>query len=394
MTVAEALDALRSGDLHLDVEAMVGDDPESARALSALIAHLDAVITQVRRIAREISVEGRLGGHIELRHLDGIWAELVVDVNHMSSRVTDQIRDLSQTVAAQHRSEDRIATAPAAGEIKQLMDAVNAIRARSADEAPIAELAEDVTQAAGRVQANLDTLASRAEERADEVRRLLDERTQFFAALSHEFRTPIAVILRQSELLSAEAPGPAVDVIRSAGQDLLGTVNDVLDLAKAERSSFDLVVEDVDMGALVEDLRPTATTLASAADVTFDLSIARSRHVVRGDARRLRQLVRNLIDNAIKYTPAGGAVSVELTSGAAVLNLAVRDTGPGFPAEERRRIFEPFYRAPGSVSRRDQPSSGLGLALAKRIVDAHGGSIWAIPGERGSLFMFELPLLA
>lgn len=391
MTVAEALDALRSGDLHLDVDALVSADPDAARALTALISHLGAVIAEVRRIAREISVEGRLGGHIELRRLDGIWSELVVDVNHMSHRVTDQVRDLHQTLAAQERSEDRVATAPAAGEIQALMDAVNAIRARSPQEAPIAELAEDVSQAAGRVQANFDTLASRAEERADEVRRLLDERTQFFAALSHELRTPIAVILRQAELLAAESSNPAVEVIRAAGQDLLSTVDEVLDLAKAERCSFDLALEDVDLGEVVEELRPTATTLASAAGVTFDVAIARSSHLVRGDARRLRQLVRNLIDNAIKYTPAGGAVAVEVRSGAAVVNVSVRDTGPGFPMEDRRRIFEPFSRASGGAPAHDRPSSGLGLALAKGIVDAHGGAIWAIPSPRGSLFMFELP---
>src|SRR5688572_19158424 len=152
MTMAEALEALRSGDLHLDVDALIGDDPDAARALTALAAHVGAVVAEVRRIAREISVEGRLGGHIELRGLDGVWSELIVDVNHMSHRVTEQVRDLHQTLSAQQRSEDRVATAPAAGEIRQLMDAVNAIRARSLHEAPIAELAEDVTQAADRVQ--------------------------------------------------------------------------------------------------------------------------------------------------------------------------------------------------------------------------------------------------
>ena len=387
MTLAEALEALRRGDLHLDADHVEGIDDDARRALAALAAQVDRTVSEVRRIVTEIGVEGRLGGQIGLRRLEGVWGGLVVDVNHMARQVTVQIRDLSQTVFAQQRSEDRIATAPAAGEIQLLIDTVNASRGTT----------EEVEAVAARMRASFDQLASRAEERGDEVRRLLDERTQFFAALSHEFRTPLAVILRQADLLAVDAARlegatVAVDTIRSAAHDLLATVNDVLDLAKSETSSLDLVFEPVDLGAVVEGLRETATTLAAAADLTFDLSIIGDRHVVRGDERRLRQLVRNLIDNAIKYTPAGGSVSVDVDAGTAHVTCAVRDTGVGFPYAERNRIFDPFYRAPGVKPQRGQASSGLGLALAKRIVQAHGGSIGAIPGERGSLFTFELPL--
>ena len=405
MTVAEALQALRNGELHLDADGPgpFADDPQAAAALRALTRQLDHVVGEVRRIANEIGSEGRFGGQIEASRLGGVWAELVVDVNHMARRVTDQIRDLHQTVAAQQRSEDRLATAPAAGEMKQLMDAVNAIRAQSRQlppSEPLDVLAQDATEAAGRVQANLDTLASQAEARADEVRRLLAERTQFFAALSHEFRTPLAVILRQADLLEADAGGevpavmPAVGAIRSAGQDLLGAVNDVLDLAKAEASSLDLELAPVDVGELARELEQTARTLASAAELSFELSIAGGRHVVQGDARRLRQVLLNLIDNAVKYTPAGGSVFVEIAAGSSVVTCQVQDTGVGLDWSERKRIFEPFYRAPGTDAQRNQPSSGLGLALAKRILEAHGGRIWAIPGDPGSLFSFELPAAA
>jgi signal transduction histidine kinase len=381
VTLAEALMALRRGDLHLDADVVDGIDDDARRELAALAAQLGAVVRETRRIMTEIGSEGRLGGQIELRPLDGAWGGLVVDVNLMADRVTDQIRDLSQTVM----NKDRRATAPAAGEIKLLIDAVNASRGS----------AEDVEAVAARMRAEFDVLASRAEERGDEVRRLLDERTQFFAALSHEFRTPLAVILRQAELLDADADVAAASAtIRTAAQDLLSAVNDVLDLAKAETSSLDLVLEPVDLAAVVEDLRETATTLATASDLTFHLSITGEDHVVRGDARRLRQLVRNLIDNAIKYTPAGGSVSVDVAAGSAVATCAVRDTGVGFPYAERHRIFEPFYRVPGANPQRGQSSSGLGLALAKRIVEAHGGTIGAIPGERGSYFGFRLPLAA
>jgi signal transduction histidine kinase len=383
VTLAEALGALRRGDLHLDADAVEGIDDDARRELAAFVAQSAALVGEVRRIMTEIAVEGRLGGQVVVQRPEGDWAALVVDVNQMARAVTNQIRDLSQTVMI----KERIATAPAAGEIKLLIDAVNATRGTP----------EDVEAVAERMRAEFDVLASRAEERGDEVRRLLDERTQFFAALSHEFRTPLAVILRQADLLAADAEaiegGPvAVDTIRSAGQDLLATVNDVLDLAKTETNALDLVLEPVDLAAVVEDLGATARTLAAAADLTFDLWITGERHVVQGDARRLRQLVRNLIDNAIKYTPPGGTVAVELASGSAIVTCHVRDTGVGFPFAERHRIFEPFYRVPGATPQRGQASSGLGLALAKRIAVAHGGAVGAFPSEQGSVFTFELPL--
>ena len=87
-------------------------------------------------------------------------------------------------------------------------------------------------------------------------------------------------------------------------------------------------------------------------------------------------------------------MTVEVASGASVVTCSVVDTGVGVPREERRKIFEPFYRSTAAVAQRHQPSTGLGLALAKRIVEAHGGSIWVVPSSRGSLFAFELPAAA
>jgi signal transduction histidine kinase len=393
MTFVEAIRAIRDGNLD-DPLPVVDGDPEATAAVHDLALHLRQVVGEVRRILDEIAVQGRLGGQASVGRTAGVWSALVVDVNYLSARVTDQIRDLTQTVIARQRSERRAATAPASGEIRQLMEAVNAYAGQS----PNAGLANDLGRMAERIQANMDTLAERADERTDEVRRLLDARTQFFAALSHEFRTPLAVILRQAEALlaapagDAEATAYSAGLIRESGEELLTAVNDVLELARAENDQLDLDVETFDLVDLIAEVESLVAGLADSAEIDLRIVVKASSLAMTGDRRRIRQMLLNLIDNAIKYTPDGGKVRVRVEPGTSVVRIAVVDTGVGIGPDERRRIFEPFYRVPGVETQRGEPSSGLGLAITKRIVAAHSGVIYCMSNERGSQFEVLLPL--
>ena len=395
MTFVEAIRAIRDGHLD-DPLPIVDGDAEATAAVHDLALHLRQVIGEVRRILDEIAVQGRLGGQARVGRTAGVWSMLIVDVNYLSARVTDQIRDLTQTVIARQRSERRAATAPASGEIQQLMEAVNAYARQSAD----AGLATDLGRMAERIQANMDTLAERADERTDEVQRLLEARTQFFAALSHEFRTPLAVILRQAEALlaapagDAEATAYSAGLIRESGEELLTAVNDVLELARAENDQLDLNVEPFDLVELMAELEPLIMGLADGAEIDLRVTVKASSLPMTGDRRRIRQMLLNLIDNAIKYTPGGGRVRVRLEPGTSVVRISVEDTGVGFDPDERRRIFEPFYRVPGVETQRGEPSSGLGLAITKRIVLAHRGDIYCTSNEKGSQFVVLLPVNA
>lgn len=262
----------------------------------------------------------------------------------------------------------------------------------------LGELARGVNKMAEQLEASYETLELRVEERTEEVRRLLSDRTEFFAGISHELRTPLAVILTQAEMLLAGTAGQqdrrdASETIRASATELLGLVNDILELARAEIGSIELDLEPVDLGQLLGDVRPMLVRLAAASDVEVVVQVPSERLVVEADPSRLRMVLVNLVDNAIKYTPAGGRIVLAVASGAGEVAMSVADTGVGIPDDVGDRVFEPFYRVPGTRPQRDQASSGLGLALTKRWVEAQHGRIrwWPNPGG-GTVFQFTVPV--
>jgi signal transduction histidine kinase len=263
----------------------------------------------------------------------------------------------------------------------------------------LGELAHGVNEMAQQLQADHDTLEMRVTERTEEVRRLLRERTELFAAISHEFRTPLAVIMGEVDMLldpvygrgarKAAESGPR---IKESAAQLLGMVNDILSLAKAETGALDVDLRDVDLKESFDDVRGTIEGLAQASGLRVSVDVP-DHLMVKADGMRLREIIFNLVDNAVKYTPSGGRVTVAATPRGRAVEVSVADTGVGIPREAHERIFEPFFRVKGSQPQRGQPSTGLGLALTKRLVEAHGGTIdfESIPG-RGSTFRFTLKL--
>lgn len=172
---------------------------------------------------------------------------------------------------------------------------------------------------------------------------------------------------------------------------LLAVVNDILELARAEAGRMELTISDENLSSVVKELRPMITGLAKAAGLRASFDIPRDLPQIRADRIRLREIMVNLVDNAVKYTPAGGKVTITATTNNGSVEVSVTDTGVGIPAEAGEHIFEPFYRIEGSLPQRGQASSGLGLALAKRLVEAHGGRIWfAANPEAGTTFTFSL----
>jgi len=262
----------------------------------------------------------------------------------------------------------------------------------------LGELARGVNQMAEQLQASRDTLELQVAQRTEEIERLLAERTQFFASISHELRTPLAIILSQADRLqkkaaSRRAPWAAepADVIKGSGKEVLALVNDILELARAETGRLEINVEDVSLGEVLADVEPTLRGLTSAAELDLTLDVPTGLPPARADRRRLREILLNLVDNAVKYTPPGGSVAVGAAARGERVQLTVADTGIGIPETVGERIFEPFYRVPDAPTQRGEAATGIGLALARRLVEAQGGEInYTSDPDRGVTFTVTL----
>jgi signal transduction histidine kinase/FixJ family two-component response regulator len=223
-------------------------------------------------------------------------------------------------------------------------------------------------------------------------------KTHFLANMSHEIRTPLNGVLAMAEVMSMGELDPPqrerLGVIRQSGSLLLAVLNDVLDLSKNEAGKLTLVKEDFDLEPSLSATVESFSVMARAKNLEFTMSLAdEARGWWRGDADRLRQIVGNLISNAVKFTPSGtvdAAVDVNPDTGA--LRLVVRDSGVGIAPEKLPALFEKFTQADNSATRRFG-GTGLGLAICRELTQMMGGSIdvESLEGQ-GSVFTVELPL--
>jgi two-component system sensor histidine kinase BarA len=278
---------------------------------------------------------------------------------------------------------------------------------------------DEFEQLAGSLNAMLERLRASQEE-LKKANRLLDQKlgemaetnvalyesnrvkSEFLANVSHELRTPLTSIIGFAELLR-EQPGAAenpktaryAENILISGRILLEIINDLLDLAKIEAGKVDLHIDPVRLdelcATLLDFIRPQADKK------TLDIALECPEPVpeILSDRGRLRQILFNLVSNAVKFTPDGGQVRVLVApAGADRVRVAVRDTGPGIAPEHQHVIFEKFRQIDQSATRPHQ-GTGLGLAIAKELTDLLGGRIWveSAPGE-GATFTVELPLTA
>ena len=238
--------------------------------------------------------------------------------------------------------------------------------------------------------------ASRLEvERATvELQRQSEAKSAFLARMSHELRTPLNVVVGFADVLRDGLVGPLterqrshVDDIAGSGRDLLALVDELLDLSKVEAGELDLNLEQVDLAEVVRGAEVLVRGRARDAGVSLHLQRPAGPVLVDADALRLRQVVWNLLGNALKFTPPGSAVYIAIEADDRTARVRVEDSGPGISPEEQERIFEPYVQ--GSAA---PEGSGIGLALCRRLVSAHGGRLWVTsqPGA-GATFCFELP---
>ena len=181
------------------------------------------------------------------------------------------------------------------------------------------------------------------------------------------------------------------DTISESANILLRRVNDILELAKLENTELDLNIVPFSLSTLVDGIAPQVGALARQAGLAFTVNVPPSLPEICGDAHRVEQILLNLLSNAIRYNREGGMVSLSAARHRSGVEIQVADTGTGIPKKSGERIFEPFYRVPSSPA--VHSSSGLGLALAKRLTQAQGGTIGfkSQPGV-GTTFSVVLPI--
>ncbi|HEY3363502.1 MAG TPA: phosphate regulon sensor histidine kinase PhoR [Symbiobacteriaceae bacterium] len=228
-------------------------------------------------------------------------------------------------------------------------------------------------------------------------RRLEQMRTEFVSNVTHELRTPLTSVQGFAETLlegALDDPGTArhfVTIIQKESGHLSRLIEDLLDLSRIESGRWRMRKEPIQLGQLAEDTVGRLTPRAIELGVKLIIAIPPDLPEVPGDTVRLAQVLLNLVDNALKYTPAGGSVTVSARDTGPTISISVADTGTGIPKADLPRIFERFYRVDKARSR-STGGTGLGLSIVKHIVDAHGGTISvASDTGQGATFTFTLP---
>jgi len=223
-------------------------------------------------------------------------------------------------------------------------------------------------------------------------------KSDFFSTMSHELRTPLASIKEGISLLkdgiggtSADKQAKLLNILTMETNRLIGHVNSFLDLSKMEAGMMTYHFEQGSLHPLIKKAMMEMVPLVEAKKIKFEAPMTEELPMIKMDDERILQALRNLIGNAVKFTPEGGRIRISARPEAQGLEVSVADTGPGIPKEDIPTIFEKFHQAPVNRSERTH-GTGLGLAIVKHIITAHRGRVW-VESEtgRGSTFSFVLP---
>jgi len=231
-----------------------------------------------------------------------------------------------------------------------------------------------------------------------ELRRLERVRRDFVANVSHELKTPLTAIQGFAETLLAGALDDRqnrqhfLEIIRDHARRLARLTDDLLKLSLVEAGKLDMEFQPLAVTELIDSCVETTRLGAEEKQQTLQVECPADLPTIRGDSRRLQEVLQNLLDNAVQYTPAGGRITIRAQASNGTVVITVSDTGIGIPQADQARIFERFYRVDAARSRA-VGGTGLGLAISRHIVEAHGGRIWveSTVGQ-GSDFHFALPI--
>ena len=258
---------------------------------------------------------------------------------------------------------------------------------------------EDITKLT-RLEEELRDSYARLENAYAELKETYDTKSAFVSSVSHELRTPLTVINNYVEMFEEgllgelnETQQEKLQIVRSQTDHMIRLVEDMLDTSRLESRRFRIQKGDLDLNVVAKSAVEDLSRLAALKEQMVSLEIDRKLPIVEGDEQRVKQVFNNLITNAIKYTSERGSIEVKVKDeGDDRILISISDTGMGIAEKDLSKIFEKFYTGDGSSLARESERMGLGLTIAKGIVEAHGGDIW-VESElgKGSRFYFTLP---
>ena len=372
------IDADRSGDAL----------EELAVSMNETAAHLNRTIrtlTEERNLSSAIlgsMVEGVAVVNSSERLVfanQGFAAILGLDVLPESGRALVEVvrqTELIEAVRQVLKGEPRVEAEIVTGTLRQHYFAVTVASVRATEDAGAVIVLHDIT----------------------DLRKLERVRRDFVANVSHELRTPLTAIQGFSETLLAGAiddPQNRVrflEIILDHSRRLARLTEDLLMLSKMDADRLELELRRLSVSQFVESCLETAQRPAAEKDLRISVNLAKSLPDIAADHRRLAEVLQNLLDNAIQYTPSGGQIMLSASADGDEVTFTVSDTGIGIPQADQPRIFERFYRVDVARSR-EVGGTGLGLSIAKHLVEVHGGRIW-VESEvnQGSQFHFTVPI--
>jgi len=254
---------------------------------------------------------------------------------------------------------------------------------------------QDKDWASQKTNEGIKILYKELEQKNKELKKLDQLKSQFVANVSHEFKSPLAIIRECISLLLEGVDGVVNNNQRDSLERavktvdrLLRLVNDLLDIAKIESGKMKMKREEVDVANLLQDIIGEEEADMAKKSISFKKDISLTAGQIWADRDKISEIMINLLGNAIKYTSPGGKIEIKLIGAARSIRFEISNTGPGIPKNERKKIFDKFER----ITAEKQQGTGLGLAITRDLVTLHKGKIW-VESEigKGSTFIFTMP---
>ncbi|KAF8523467.1 putative nik-1 protein (Os-1p protein) [Hysterangium stoloniferum] len=388
--IAKATTAVARGDLTKKVVgvSVSGEILDLVNTINDMVDQLAFFAEQVKKVAREVGTEGKLGVQADVGRVQGTWKEITLSVNKMAHNLTTQVRGFAQiSAAAMDGDFTRFITVEASGEMDSLKTQINQM---------VFNLREAIQK---------NTAAREAAELANR------SKSEFLANMSHEIRTPMNGIIGMTELtLDSDlnrSQRESLLLVHSLARSLLLIIDDILDISKIEAGRMTMEQVTYSLRFTVFGILKTLVVRADQnnLDLTYDVDPQIPDQLI-GDALRLRQVITNLVGNAIKFTPSKvsrrGLVALScrllaLDAESVTLEFCVSDTGIGIAKDKLNLIFDTFCQADGSTTRAsslafdEYGGTGLGLSISKRLVSLMQGNMW-VESElgKGSKFFFTI----